>query len=260
MASSSSRWPACVHEFRGDGRRVGPGPRTRTGRGPVGAAVRGGGRAEPSGRLFWGVCVGRVGLLWRLGAGLCPNLPQRRPEPGSAVRRSAEYQRFSSGVPARLGPLWQIWTIRRLRPAGRGGRRSGGGPAPAPMTPPGPRERSLGRISAPGPVRGLAHPRAPPGRPRFFANAQVSSRTRTSHLRVRLETYAFAKDDGSGAGESTAERALPADLTPDHSRRGRLGAPGRPRNNLPATPFHPPLRPFTLRYAPFSRTAEGEEA
>ena len=131
-------------------------------------------RPGDPGRLFWGVCVGRVGLLWRLGAGLCPNLPQRRPEPGSAVRRSAEYQRFSSGVPARLGPLWQIWTTGDAAgPVGRavarlgevhdvntgadtgeaGGRRPGGRPVrprrprPSAARParrrPGPRERGL---------------------------------------------------------------------------------------------------------------------
>ena len=59
-----------------------------------------------------------VGLLGRFGAGECQNLPQRRSGPGSAARRSAEYQRFFSRAPARSGPLWQIWTIRRRRPAG----------------------------------------------------------------------------------------------------------------------------------------------
>ena len=54
--------------------------------------------------------MGRVGLLGRLGAGSCPNLLQRRPGPGSAGRRTAEYQRFSSRAPARSGPLQQIWT------------------------------------------------------------------------------------------------------------------------------------------------------
>ena len=53
-----------------------------------------------------------VGLLWRSGAGACPNLPQRRPGPGSAAKKSAEYQRFFSRAPARSGPLWQIWTTR----------------------------------------------------------------------------------------------------------------------------------------------------
>ena len=56
---------------------------------------------------FWMVLVG---LLWRPRAGACPNLPQRRPGPGSAAKKSAEYQRFFSRAPARSGPLWQIWT------------------------------------------------------------------------------------------------------------------------------------------------------
>ena len=72
-------------------------------------------------RLFWGVCVGRVVLLWRFGAGSCPNLLQRRPGSGSTVRRGAEYQRFSSCAPGRGGPLQQIRPARRAR-AGRAGR------------------------------------------------------------------------------------------------------------------------------------------
>ena len=68
-----------------------------------------------------------VGLLWRSGAGACPNLPQRRPGPGSAAKKSAEYQRFFSHAPARSGPLWQIWTTRRRGPAGEGGHRSSDG-------------------------------------------------------------------------------------------------------------------------------------
>ena len=72
--------------------------------------------------------VVRVGLLGRSGAGTCPNLLQRRPGPESAVRRSAEYQRFSSGAPARSGPLQQIWTNGAVADPGRGGR----GPAAAP--------------------------------------------------------------------------------------------------------------------------------
>ena len=73
----------------------------------------------------------RMGLLGRSGAGACPNLPQRRSGPGSVARRSAEYQRFSFGAPARSGSLWQIWTTcaaagpsegRRRADGGRGGR------------------------------------------------------------------------------------------------------------------------------------------
>ena len=52
----------------------------------------------------------RVGLLGRTRAGACPNLLQRRSGPGSAARRIAEYQRFSSSAPVRSGPLQQIWT------------------------------------------------------------------------------------------------------------------------------------------------------
>ena len=56
--------------------------------------------------------AGRMGLLGRSGAGSCPNLLQRRPGPGSAPRRSAEYQRFASGTSTGSGPLQQIWTTR----------------------------------------------------------------------------------------------------------------------------------------------------
>ena len=54
--------------------------------------------------------VVRVGLLRRFGAGVCPNLLQRRPGLGSAARRIAEYQRFPARAPARSGPLQQIRT------------------------------------------------------------------------------------------------------------------------------------------------------
>jgi len=54
--------------------------------------------------------VVRMGLLGRSGAGSCPNLLQRPSAARSAASRSTEYQRFSSGVSARSGPLQQIWT------------------------------------------------------------------------------------------------------------------------------------------------------
>ena len=54
--------------------------------------------------------MGGGGCLGRFGAGSCPNLLQRRPAAGSAARRSAEYQRFASGAPARSGSLQQIRT------------------------------------------------------------------------------------------------------------------------------------------------------
>ena len=68
------------------------------------AAGPGAPRGESLGAMGW------VGLLRRSGAVACPNLLQRRPATGSAARRSAEYQRFSSGAQARSGPLQQIWT------------------------------------------------------------------------------------------------------------------------------------------------------
>ena len=61
-------------------------------------------------RAAGGRGVVRMGLLGWSGAGTCPNLLQRRPGPGSAENKSPEYQRFSSGAPARSGPLQQIWT------------------------------------------------------------------------------------------------------------------------------------------------------
>ena len=70
--------------------------------------------------------VVRVGLLGRFGAGSCPNLLQRRPGPGSAAEESAEYQRFSSGAPARSGPLQQIWTTCAAAGPREGCRGAGG--------------------------------------------------------------------------------------------------------------------------------------
>ena len=78
----------------------------------------------------------RVGLLRRAEAGACPNLLQRRSAAGSAVKKSAKYQRFSSGAPARSGPLQQIWTNGAAAgPCTDGGR--GDHPAPEPPRPPG---------------------------------------------------------------------------------------------------------------------------
>ena len=79
------------------------------GPGTVRLASSGAWRDEPLG------VVVRVGLLGRSSVGACPNLPQRRLTAGSAAVKSSEYQRFSSRVPARSGPLWQIWTTQPLR-------------------------------------------------------------------------------------------------------------------------------------------------
>ena len=59
--------------------------------------------------------------------GTCPDLLQRHSGPGSAARRSAEYQRFFSHASARPGPLQQIWTTGAARALAGDGRRLGGG-------------------------------------------------------------------------------------------------------------------------------------
>ena len=71
---------------------------------------------------WWGRnadALGRMGLLGPDRVEACPNLLQRRPGPGPAARRSAEYQRFFSGFPVRSGPLQQIRTSPVRTPSGR---------------------------------------------------------------------------------------------------------------------------------------------
>ena len=77
----------------------------------------------------------QVGLLGHSGGGARPNPPQRRPATGSAARRSAEYQRFSSRAPARSEPLQQIWTTRAAACPWEGRRESGGGSGGRPRAP-----------------------------------------------------------------------------------------------------------------------------
>ena len=105
------------------------------------------------------------------------------------------------------------------RPAGAG-RAGGAGAAFAPTTavtasttPSGPRERRSGKDpgARPGPG-GPARPRVPPRGRRSFTNAQVSSRTRGREMRVRLETYALAKNDGPGPANRS--RSAPSPPTP----------------------------------------------
>ena len=85
----------------------------------------------------------RVGLLGRSGTGVCPNLLQRRPGPGSAADKSAGYQRFSFGASARSGPLQQIWTNDApTGPCTDGGRGDHPAHAPGPP-PPGPGRRNV---------------------------------------------------------------------------------------------------------------------
>mgnify|MGYP002887756355 CR=1 FL=1 len=76
-----------------------------------------------------------VGLLGRTGAGACPDLLQRRLAAGSALSRSAEYQRFSPCTPARSGPLQQIWTTCAAEGSPEGCRGPGGGRGGRSLTP-----------------------------------------------------------------------------------------------------------------------------
>ena len=76
-----------------------------------------------------------VGLLGRTGAGACPDLLQRRLAAGSALSRSAEYQRFSPCTPARSGPLQQIWTTCAAEGPPEGCRGPGGGRGGRSLTP-----------------------------------------------------------------------------------------------------------------------------
>jgi len=89
--------------------RVGPGG-ARSGAPPRGLTRNGG----------WGSWDG-------LEMGTCPDLLQRRSGPGSAARKSAEYQRFFSHASARPGSLQQIWTTGAARALAGGGGRLGGG-------------------------------------------------------------------------------------------------------------------------------------
>ena len=115
-----------------------------------------------------GVCVVLVGLLGRSGAGACPNLPQRRSGPGSAVSGGAEYQRFFSRAPARSGPLWQIWTTGAAAgPVGRASPASARSMTPTPARAPA-RRAVADRAGAPfdraGPARAPPEPRPAPRR------------------------------------------------------------------------------------------------
>ncbi len=80
---------------------------------PGGAADRPGAPRDPVPTTTPAGAPGLVGRMRRMGlvgATTCPNLLQRHSTAGSAARRSAEYQRFFSGTPARSEPLQQIWT------------------------------------------------------------------------------------------------------------------------------------------------------
>ena len=105
-----------------------------------------------------------VGLLGRPGAGACQNLPQRRPAAVSAANETAEYQRFSSRVPARWGVFVADLDNPRRRGPPEGVPRAGRRPRRAP--------RRANRAHRPR--RRL--PRMPP-----------DAETCTSHSKVQLQ-------------------------------------------------------------------------
>ena len=165
----------------------------------------------------WGSC----GESGRGRVQICHKGVPRRDRPRRKARNindSSRALRLDRGLCGRFG---------QSAGADRPGRASAGrtaGPAPertippGPLTPPGPRERRPGQDpgARTGP-RGSRPSRVPPGRPDPTRSRKNGSR----------------KSDGPGAGEPAAEHALPADPTPDDSRRGRLDAPRHTQNNLP---------------------------
>ena len=179
------------------------------------------------------VRVGRVGLVVSAGAGACPNLPQRRSGPVSAVSGGAEYQCFFSCAPARSGPLWQIWTIRRRGPVGEGVRGSGGGRCGRPDDrgdhfddPAGPvgalvregprhpaRSRPPGLVPGVSPIPGPRQPVPDFSRARRFLVERAPPVCAFDWKPTRSR-----KDDGPGVGEPAAECALPAGLAPTAPR------------------------------------------
>ena len=159
----------------------------------------------------------RMKFLGRSGAGACPNLPQSRSGPGSAARRSAEYQRLSSGAPAGSGTLWQkIWTTCAAAGPGKGAAGRAAPAATTSTTAAAPRERRSGagprrparsRMSrpSPGPVG------TPPilrERVGFQSNAHLPSARSTGNLRAHEE-----RRTGVGAGRQGRSRS--------RGRRGR---------------------------------------
>ncbi len=168
-----------------------------------------------------------MGLLGRPGAGACPNLPQRRSGPRSAAKKSAEYQRFSSGVPARSGPLWQIWTTGAAAgPVGRAvvrlgevhgvgagagtGEAGGCGPGGCPVRPHWPRPSN-----AADPAQALRSARSP-----------LNPRERTSSRRSRGLP-------GDLAGYPAISRVTRRSRGPP--RRSPTAPHHRPLNNLPGS-------------------------
>ena len=181
--------------------------------------------------------MGRVGLLGRSGAGACPNLLQRLSGTGSAARRSAEYQRFSSGAPARSGPLQQIWT--NCAPAGpcRGRGPPDGGHGGRPDDRTGPASTPPGDLT--GHVSGL--PNA------FFAERC------TSHSKVQFQpSFSSAK--------YTSRRTRPGRMTASAGATGRHRTGSAARANWSRPRRFSRARRFPVERAPPSRAFDWEPA
>jgi len=174
-----------------------------------------------------------VGLVGRAGAGSCPNLLQRRPGPGSAARRSAEYQRFSSGAPARSGPLQQIRTNGAAGPLGRD----------LPW-PPEPRDRSWSSWSGAGrtrPARERPSGKTPTGNPALAGD-------RPHRIDLSPRTTVLGED--ASQTTVTAEMAFWEDRSPRFVGGARRfphnsavfadPLPGRRPNDPPGAPFPAP--------------------
>ena len=136
-----------------------------------------------------------MGLLGRSGAGACPNLLQRGSGPGSAARRSAEYQRFAFYASARSGPLQQIWTTRAA--AGSDGDHD---------------ERS-DRLAGPAP------PRAPK---RALRTRKCSSnrRSRVQNAPLESEMHISTSRGPAITSWASAAPAPPRSISGDPTRRG----------------------------------------
>ena len=132
-----------------------------------------------------------VGLLGWTGAGACPDLLQRRLAAGSALSRSAEYQRFSPCTPARSGPLQQIWTT------------------------------CAAAVAAEGPPEGCRGPGGGRGGRSLTPRRALRTRKCSSNRCSRVQN-AHLDEEGAG-GAVLADRG--ADPAPEHLRRpGEKGA------------------------------------
>ena len=146
-----------------------------------------------------------VGLLGRSGAGVCPNLPQRRLAAVSAAKKSAEYQRFFSRAPARSGPLWQIWTTR-VAANPREGRHGPVGGRDRPLG--GPPQAGRRPQRAPRRANGARRPRRRP--PRTVLDAE----TCTSHSKVQFQPSFSSAKCTSRRGRGRPQPPWTATTTP----------------------------------------------